>query len=260
MNIKMNGNIAKKPYVKNLYVPPTGTDESLSIGACYYLNRKENNRPLKNIYLGQNLSDTKLTVSKLKTYLNSNKFKIRKNINHKNLAKLLNKGEIVAIVNGREEFGSRALGNRSIIADPSKEGVVKKINEQIKNRDFWMPFALTILREDHKKFIYNPKSIRCDFMTIGYDTINRNYLKIKNGSHPYDKTVRPQILDKKFNKDYNSIIKEFKRLSGIPALLNTSLNLHGFPISSKITDVIKTFKKSDLKFLYIENNLLIEKI
>ena len=259
MNIKMNGNIAKKPHVKNLYIPPTGTDESLSIGACYYLNRKENNRPLKNIYLGQNLSDTKITVSKLKKYLNSKKFKIQKNINHKNLAKLLNKGEIIAIVNGREEFGSRALGNRSIIADPSKEGVVKKINEQIKNRDFWMPFALTILSEDHKKFIYNPKSIRCDFMTIGYDTIKRNYLKIKNGSHPYDKTVRPQILDKKFNKDYNSIIKEFKKLSGIPALLNTSLNLHGFPISSKITQVIKTFKKSGLKYLYIENNFLIKK-
>ena len=259
MNIKMNGNIAKKPHVKNLYIPPTGTDESLSIGACYYLNRKENNRPLKNIYLGQNLSDTKITVSKLKKYLNSKKFKIQKNINHKNLAKLLNKGEIIAIANGREEFGSRALGNRSIIADPSKEGVVKKINEQIKNRDFWMPFALTILSEDHKKFIYNPKSIRCDFMTIGYDTIMRNYLKIKNGSHPYDKTVRPQILDKKFNKDYNSIIKEFKKLSGIPALLNTSLNLHGFPISSKITQVIKTFKKSGLKYLYLENNFLIKK-
>ena len=259
MNIKMNGNIVKKPYVKNLYIPPTGTDESLSIGACYYLNRKENNRPLKNIYLGQNLSDTKITVSKLKKYLNSKKFKIQKNINHKNLAKLLNKGEIIAIVNGREEFGSRALGNRSIIADPSKEGVVKKINEQIKNRDFWMPFALTILSEDHKKFIYNPKSIRCDFMTIGYDTIMRNYLKIKNGSHPYDKTVRPQILDKKFNKDYNSIIKEFKKLSGIPALLNTSLNLHGFPISSNITQVIKTFKKSGIKYLYIENNFLIKK-
>ncbi len=259
MNIKMNGNIAKKPHVKNLYIPPTGTDESLSIGACYYLNRKENNRPLKNIYLGQNLSDTKITVSKLKKYLNSKKFKIQKNINHKNLAKLLNKGEIIAIVNGREEFGSRALGNRSIIADPSKEGVVKKINEQIKNRDFWMPFALTILSEDHKKFIYNPKSIRCDFMTIGYDTIMRNYLKIKNGSHPYDKTVRPQILDKKFNKDYNSIIKEFKKLSGIPALLNTSLNLHGFPISSNITQVIKTFKKSGIKYLYIENNFLIKK-
>ena len=259
MNIKMNGNIAKKTYVKNLYIPPTGTDESLSIGACYYLNIKENNRPLKNIYLGQNLSDTKITVSKLKKYLNSKKFKIQKNINHKNLAKLLNKGEIIAIANGREEFGSRALGNRSIIADPSKEGVVKKINEQIKNRDFWMPFALTILSEDHKKFIYNPKSIRCDFMTIGYDTIKRNYLKIKNGSHPYDKTVRPQILDKKFNKDYNSIIKEFKKLSGIPALLNTSLNLHGFPISSKITQVIKTFKKSGLKYLYLENNFLIKK-
>ena len=71
---------------------------------------------------------------------------------------------------GREEFGARALGNRSIIANPSKDGIVQKINEQIKNRDFWMPFALTILNEKHYKYIKNPKKICSDFMTIGFNT------------------------------------------------------------------------------------------
>ena len=261
MNIKMNKHLSSQSFVKNFYVPPTGTDDSLSIGACYYLNKSnQNNKYLENIYLGQPLANEKILKKDILSILkDKKKYLIKENINQKHVAKLLKNGEIIAVARGREEFGARALGNRSILANPFTEGVVKKINEQIKNRDFWMPFALTILSEDHKKFIYNPKSIRCDFMTIGYDTIKGNYLKIKNGSHPYDKTVRPQILDKSFNKNYNSIIKEFKKISGIPALLNTSLNLHGFPISSKISDVIKTFKKSGLKFLYIENNLLIEK-
>ena len=256
----MNGVLAKLPFVKNLYVPPTGSDESLSMGACYYTNRKLNNKPITNIYLGQTLSNEKISKNKIKSQFISKNFKVSENINYKKIAKLIHKGEIIALATGREEFGARALGNRSIIANPSQEGIVKKINEQIKNRDFWMPFALTILSEKHKKFINNPKSIKSDFMTIGFDTIKKTYLKIKNGTHQYDKTVRPQILNKNFNKNYYLIIKEFEKISGIPALLNTSLNLHGFPISSRLKDVINTFKKSDLKFLYIENNILVEKI
>ena len=75
------------------------------------------------------------------------------------LANLLAKGEILAVARGREEFGARALGNRSILADPSNIKIVQKINELIKNRDFWMPFALSILKEKHKKFLINKKKI-----------------------------------------------------------------------------------------------------
>ena len=96
-------------------------------------------------------------------------------------------------------------------------------------------------------------------MTIGFDTVNKNYSKIKNGTHPYDKSVRPQILKKDFNKNYHSIINEFRKLTTIPALLNTSLNLHGMPISSKINDILNTFKNSDLQYLYLEDYFLIQK-
>ena len=78
------------------------------------------------------------------------KFVIQKNINHSEIAKLINNGEIIAVVRGREEFGARSLGNRSILANPYKDGIVQKINDQIKNRDFWMPFALTIMEKHHK--------------------------------------------------------------------------------------------------------------
>ena len=83
--------------------------------------------------------------------------------------------------------------------------------------------------------------------------------KIKNGTHPYDKTVRPQILRRNFNPQYYSIIEEFYKISKIPAVLNTSLNLHGQPISSKLEDVIHTFNNSELKYLYLDDNYLITK-
>tara|TARA_B100000989_G_C19526460_1_gene467147 strand:+ start:334 stop:2109 length:1776 start_codon:yes stop_codon:yes gene_type:complete len=257
MNIKMNKKLVSERCVKKIYVAPTGTDESLSIGACYFVN-KHKNKYLKNIYLGQAISSETLTKTKLRKLLNKN-FIIKTKVSHKKIAKLLKSGEIVAVARGREEFGARALGNRSILANPSVNGIVQKINEQIKNRDFWMPFALTILQEKHKEFIINKKSIDCDFMTIGFDTIKKNYNRIKNGTHPYDRSVRPQILKKDFNKNYHSIIDEFRKLTTIPALLNTSLNLHGMPISSKIDDILNTFKNSDLQYLYLEDEILIKK-
>ena len=148
-----------------MYVPPSGSDESLALGACYFLS-KSNSKYLKNIYLGQKINE-ELSFKKLIKVFNSKKFTIYKNFDHKSLAKLLKKGEIIAFTRGMEEFGARALGNRSIIADPSRSDVVKKINEYIKGRDFLMPFALTILYEKHKKFLYNPKNLRSEFMTIG---------------------------------------------------------------------------------------------
>ena len=122
--------------------------------------------------------------------------KIKTNCLPKNIANLLSKGNVVAVARGREEFGARALGNRSILADPSNINIVQKINEQIKNRDFWMPFALSILKEKHKKFLKNQKNIISEYMTIGYDTIEKKHNFIEAGTHRYDRSVRPQILEK----------------------------------------------------------------
>ena len=96
-------------------------------------------------------------------------------------------------------------------------------------------------------------------MTIGFDTISKNLKKIKSGTHPYDGSVRPQILDKQKNIKYYEIIESFYKITGIPAVLNTSLNLHGYPISSTLENVIHTFKNSGLKYLYINDKFLIKK-
>ena len=261
MNVKMYNDLGKLKFVKFLYSPPSGSDESLSIGACYYLAKNSNTIPLKNIYLGKNLvkQGTKLNLNSLQKNFSNKKYLIKRNFNHKKLAILLSQNEVIAVAREREEFGARALGNRSIIANPSNYKVVQNINESIKNRDFWMPFALTILKENHKKYIDNKKNFDCSYMTMSFDTKIDYFEKIKAGCHPYDKTVRPQILDKASNPNYYSIIFNFYKITGIPALLNTSLNLHGSPMASSLENVIYTFKNSSLKYLYINDNFLIEK-
>jgi len=258
MNIKMNKVLSNLRFLKKLYVSPTGTDESLSIGACYYLSRNLKSFPLTNIYLRKNLNNKKINFEYIKKFFNKKKYKIYKTSNLK-VAKLLSKGEIVAVARGHEEFGARALGNRSILANPSKDGVIQEINEMIKNRDFWMPFALTIMKKYHKKYIRNPKNLDSDYMTIGFDTYDSKYKEIKNGTHQYDKTVRPQILSYESNPEFYNIINEFYKITKIPAVLNTSLNLHELPISSTFSDVVHTFNNSSLKNLVINDKYLIKK-
>lgn len=257
MNIKNNKSICELNFVDKLFVPPSGSDESLAIGACFCV-AKTKSKPLKNLYLGYDINDDDLNNLIEKRFKNKN-FTIHKKVNHVKIAKLLAKNNIIAVVRGREEFGARALGNRSIIANPQNLDNKFTINEAIKNRDFWMPFALTILDEKQHQLIKNSKNIQCKHMTIGFETRNETYEKIKAGTHPYDKTVRPQILLKSDNENFYNIIHNFYKITKIPALLNTSFNLHGFPLSSNFNNIFNTFKNSGLKYLYINDQFLIEK-
>lgn len=258
MNIKMNKVLSELKFLKKLYVSPTGTDESLSIGACYYLSRQKKTFPISNIYLGQELDSNKINLKYLHKFLSKKKYFIEKSKCLK-IAKLLSNGEIIAVARDCEEFGARALGNRSILANPSKDGVIQEINEMIKNRDFWMPFALTILKKHHKKYIKNSKNLDSDYMTLGFDVNKSKFDKLKNGTHQYDKSVRPQILSYESNPNFYNIIEKFYKITNIPAVLNTSLNLHGMPISSTLSDVFHTYENSSLKFLLINDEYLIKK-
>ena len=152
MNVKLNKSISELACVKNISIPGSVGDESLSIGACYYLNKDFKNDKPKNLYLGY--KEKKLDIKKI-----SKNFKIIKLKNKNLIIEKLIEGKILGIFNERAEFGARALGNRSIVARPDLRGTVKKINEAIKNRDFWMPFAVSILDKYHQKFIKNKKKL-----------------------------------------------------------------------------------------------------
>jgi carbamoyltransferase len=222
MNIKLNKAISEIETLNDIFISGSAGDESLSIGACYYIAQNQKTYPLKDFYLG--FKEEKIDLQNLPKDLKVIKIK-----NFKPIVKELFDGKIVGMFNERAEFGARALGNRSILARPDLSGTVKKINEAVKNRDFWMPFAVSILKEHHKKFIINAKSLRSPHMTMGFDTNKKNLKKIFSGTHPYDETVRPQILDRNFNNKYYDLIKSFYKKTKIPALLNTSLNLHANP-------------------------------
>ena len=125
-------------------------------------------------------------------------------------------------------------------------------------RDFWMPFAPVVLFDKQDELLDNPKKIDSPFMTIAFNTINgRN--KIPVGVQQADETARAQLLKKEQNAILWELISKFYEKTGIPALVNTSFNLHGEPIVRNIDDAIRVFKNSDLDILWLEDHI-IEKI
>ena len=112
-----------------------------------------------------------------------------------------------------------------------------------------MPFTPTILKEDFNKFIVNPKKIEAKFMSMAFETTKKGKENLKAAIHPADFTARPQLLEKKDNPNYYEIIKNFKKITGVGALLNTSLNLHGLPVVRNAEDALYVFENSGLDSL-----------
>ena len=256
-NIKATKKILSNKKIKSIFIPPGPGDESLCIGAAYCLLSE-----LKNINLNDKSNiippyiGTNYKVSDLKFIFKKQNINIKKS-NPKQVAKLLNKGFPVALFSlSKSEFGPRALGNRSIIAKPNDSKILHTINKFIKVRDFWMPFAPSIINERFNKYVKNSNKIDPIFMTHSCDSTEEGKQKLVAATHPFDGTSRPQKVYKKYNEDYFNIIKEFEKISGIGAVLNTSFNLHGEPIVESPKDAFKTFKKSGLKYLYIGNYLI----
>tara|TARA_E500000178_G_scaffold2908_2_gene3088 strand:- start:5950 stop:7773 length:1824 start_codon:yes stop_codon:yes gene_type:complete len=252
MNVKANYQISKIKKIKKIFVCGSGTDDTLPIGACYdYASKnKKKTIPLKNMYLGINAD------YKIKDLKKFSKYKITKVTNIKQVLNCLIKHQIIAVCRNRAEMGQRALGNRSILADPRFAQNIQKINNAIKQRDFWMPFAPVILNEYQKKLIKNPKNIDSPFMTFAFETTNFAHKNLIAAIHQADKTARAQILSKKHNKDLWKLIYLFYKKTGVPGLLNTSFNLHGYPIVNTIFDAKNVFEKSDLTALWLNNHII----
>lgn len=263
MNVKANYEICKNKKINTFYVPPSPDDSSQAMGACYAYCLQNNikTEQLKNAYLGSEIN-TKTTNEFLKKINPENKKKylfIKKKINL-NAAKLLKNNAVICRAVGKAEFGARALGNRSILANPSNIESINKINQTIKNRDFWMPFAATIL--DNKANLYlkiKNKKINYKFMTNCIDTKSLGEKKLKAGIHPMDKTCRAQILNKETNKEYYDLIKKFGNLSNTYALLNTSFNTHGNPIVNCENDAFEIFEKNNLDALILPGVLIVKR-
>ena len=262
-NIKACQRIMDLGLLEEMSICPAAGDTSLSIGACYYSMWKYQKdkglpidlKPLKNIYLGPSINDDEVS-NFLSQYQFKEKVNIIDNLNPKIIADKIIDGAVIGRCSGKMEFGLRALGNRSIIADPRNANIIHKINSAIKFRDFWMPFTPTILHERQYDYIYNPKNIQSPFMTMAYNSTPLAKKDIIAALHPADFTVRPQLLKKYYNTEYYEIIKEFEDRTGVGGLLNTSFNLHGKPIVLGIEEAIYTFENSNLDALQLSNFLI----
>ena len=247
--------------IKSVWAGPISGDGSLAIGAawaaCKKFDKKNKIKGLKSIYLGSSL-DNKETEKTIKKYCK--RFIIKKNITNKIIAKWISQGLIVARCKGRMEFGQRALGNRSILADPRRISSVEKINSKIKYRDFWMPFTPSITIEGCKKILHNPKQLYSPYMTMAFNLKKGYESKLPAVIHPADKTTRPQMLKKIDNPDYYNLIKNFENITGLPVLLNTSFNLHGDAIVENPSQAIKTFLYSDLDILILNEFTIIRRL
>lgn len=259
MNVKVNKEISNLKNIKIFKVNGSGSDESLSIGACYAYCYDKNLqvKPLNNLYLGYQESEKSILKNIYK--LSKKKYLIKKNPSNNYIAELIKAGLILGRCKGKMEFGSRALGNRSIIANPNSADTISKINKKIKSRDFWMPFAPSVNEEYAKKYFIIKNGVDYTQMTICVDTKEKFKKIIPAVLHPSDYTARIHLVKKEKNKDYHDLIKQFYKKTNIGVLLNTSLNLHGKPIARNSLDCIEILEKSDIDGIQIENYLVLKK-
>ena len=261
MNVKANGLIAQLDEVENIFICPSCGDESLSIGAAYEWyaqvhNYKKMGEPLKELYLGPDIDDSELVLLVSK---NSDLRWEKPGNVPRRVAELLAQGEIVARCKGRTEFGSRALGNRSIFADPSNPFVVHTLNKMIKMRDFWMPFAPIVREDRQRRYLVNPKAIESPYMMLAFDTYPARFKEIIGALQPADRSSRPEILKLGHNPEVEDLLEIFESLTGRSVLLNTSYNIHGDPMVSSAEQSLDVLRRSGLKWLWLGPYLVSKK-
>jgi carbamoyltransferase len=270
MNVKANQLLANMPEVNSLIICPSCGDESLAIGNAVYGYAQLHGHDLKklkmikNLYLGSSYSDVEI-----KKEIDSYDFCKQCTVSYfdphkgekieKKVAEILANNGVVGRFKGRAEWGARALGNRSILANPSSRDNVKIINEMIKGRDFWMPFATSVKEERVHDYLEMKKDVNAQFMAITFNSKPRAHKELIAALHPYDLTSRPQVVSRDVNEEYHSLISHYETLTQSGGILNTSFNLHGEPNVEKPYDALRTFELSGLQYLAIGNYLISKK-
>ena len=249
-----NYEIIKNKY--DVFVDPVSHDGGTAIGLAQHIYQlKTNKRPEKynNLYLG--LHNDEITKEKI-NLIDENIF--CKETTPNEVANLLKQNKSIALFQGRSEFGPRALGNRSLLYNPNDPNAKEKIN-LIKNREWFRPYAGTVLYEDKDEWFNFYGKDETKYMSYAVE-IKKEKCNIIPGVCHIDKTCRVQTLRKEDNFDFYELIEEFKKLTGIPILLNTSLNVAGKPLVETIEHAIDFITKTDTDYLYLpETYLLLSK-
>tara|TARA_B100000315_G_C14576057_1_gene587951 strand:- start:214 stop:2052 length:1839 start_codon:yes stop_codon:yes gene_type:complete len=279
LNCVANGKILKEKIFDNLWIQPAAGDAGGALGAALAFWFKELNNPrevnlkdeMMGSYIGPSFSE-ELIEKKLKL-LNANFQKLSEENLINIVAKELNNEKTVGWFQGRMEFGPRALGSRSIIADPRSDKMQKELNLKIKFRESFRPFAPSVLREDLKDWFeidYDSpymllvsnvkKDVQIPMSEKSKKLFGIEKLNIKRSSIPavthVDYSSRIQTVHKDTNPKYHKLLSQFKINTGCPILVNTSFNVRGEPIVCTIEDAFRCFMGTNLDILVCENFIL----
>jgi carbamoyltransferase len=255
LNSKANGKILASGIVEKIFVQPAASDDGVALGAAFasYLDRggRLPIRAMRHAYLGPEFDDEVIETA-LKTY------KLRYSRMDDPAvtgAELLAQGKILGWFQGRMEFGPRALGSRSILADPRDPEMTAKVNNAVKFREWWRPFAPSITKEAAADFVESATD--SPFMILTAQVRAEKRSVIPAVTH-VDGSARPQTVEREVNPLYWRLIDEFGKHTGVPVVMNTSFNLRGEAIVHTPTDAVRTFFSSGMDALLI-GSFLVEK-
>lgn len=253
-NVKINQRVHEIPGIDATFVYPAMSDEGLASGAALLVSADEGHgsdmngrKCFDHVYLGPEFSEEQIGSALQESGIDFSRSSEIEN----DIARLIADGRVVARFNGRMEFGPRALGNRSILYRPDDPAVNDWLNQRLRRTEF-MPFAPSTMAEDADYYYLGIDGARdsARFMTITFNCTDA----MKNacpGVVHIDGTARPQLVNETDNPGYYRIIKEFKRLTGLRSIVNTSFNIHEEPIVCTPQDAIRAFKIGHLDVLAI---------
>ncbi len=255
LNSKANGKIVTSGFVDRLFVQPASADDGVALGAalapCLDADGRLPVKPMRHAYLGPESSEAEIENA-LRTY----KLRYtRMDDPAKTTAELLAGGKIVGWFQGRMEFGPRALGGRSILADPRDPEMNLRVNNAVKFREWWRPFAPSLLAEAAREYLESAHN--SPFMILTSAVRQEKRSVIPAVTH-VDGTARPQTVEQSVNPLYWRLIHEFGERTGVPVIMNTSFNLRGEPIVTSPTEAIRTFFSSGMDAL-VMGPFLVEK-
>jgi carbamoyltransferase len=239
LNIVLNTKI-KQRYNREVFVGPNPNDCGLAVGMLANLIKPET--PIDVTYAGLELLDKNRLPEYVEKYL-------AQETNIENLAREIQSGKIVGFIQGKSEHGPRALGNRSILCNPLISDMKDILNKKVKDREWYRPFAPVVRLEDVSEYFeWEGESRWMSFCP----TVRSEYRNILPAIVHVDNTARVQTVTQEQNKLLYDLLTEFKKLTGIGVLLNTSFNVNGKPITSTLSDAFKLWETTQLNSLYIE--------
>ncbi len=262
LNCTLNGEIARSKLFKNIFIQPAANDEGCSIGAAIYANEKIKNDKINNYkkwnhaYFGCKYSELEI-LHELEIFKEKIKWEKQTDI-ASFTAKKIKAGKVVGWFQGKMEFGPRALGNRSILADPRDPKMKDRINAKVKKRESFRPFAPAVIEEDADEYFDMTGLSNSNFMLFAVPVKSKYLKKIPAVTH-VDGSARVQTVSKKANPLFWKLILEFKNLTGISVLLNTSFNVRNEPIVCSPKDAILCFLSTDIDCLVIGNFFILKR-